>query len=221
MCPGGTFNPATGDIHPTKLGYQVMAGVVSASFFDHVFQEFNNWVVSGTFGLKKLNQTITLPQGSTFNGEAAINLLTESGPLTGTFAIPSFEATIKLLGIPAKVGLAITQVGTVEGSVEKSKTVQGDVTLSAPVKANVGFTTISILGLTIPTKCQSTVPLQLPLVDDLTVNELLTTGSHFTGTTTFPTVTCEGSLGTLEASVLNSLFAGPSNPYSITISPPA
>jgi lysophospholipase L1-like esterase len=221
MCPGGTFNPATGDIHPTKLGYQVMAGAVSASFFDHVFQEFNNWVVSGTFALKKLNQTITLPQGSTFNGEAAINLLTESGPLTGTFAIPSFEPTIKILGIPAKVGLEIKQVGTIEGSIEQSKTVQGDVTLSAPTKANVGYTTISILGLTIPTKCQSAQPLQLPLVDNLTVNELLTTGSHFTGTTTFPPVTCEGSLGTLEASVLNSLFAGPSNPYSITISPPA
>jgi lysophospholipase L1-like esterase len=221
MCPGGVFNPATGDIHPTKLGYEVMAGVVSASFFDHVFQEFNNWVVSGTFRLKKLNQVITLPPGSTFNGEAAINLLTESGPLTGTFAVPPFEAAIKILGIPATVGVEVTQSGTVQGSIEKSKTVDGDVTLSAPTKANIGFTTINILGLTIPTKCQSVEPLQLSLVDDLTVTELLTTGSHFMGTTTFPTVKCEGSLGILEASVLNALFSGPSNPYSITISPPA
>jgi lysophospholipase L1-like esterase len=221
MCPGGVFNPETGDIHPTKLGYEVIAGVVKASFFDHVFQEFNNWVVSGTFGLKKLNQSITLPAGSTFNGEAAVNLLTESGPLTGSFAIPSFEAPIKILGIPAKVGLEITQVGTTQGAIEKSKTVEGDVTLSVPTKANVGFTTLNILGLTIPTKCQSTEALQLNLLDNLTVNELLTTGSHFTGTTTFPTVTCEGPLGLLEAAVLNSLFSGPNNPYSITISPPA
>jgi lysophospholipase L1-like esterase len=37
MCPGGTFNPTSpnADIHPTKLGYAVMAGVVGADFFTH------------------------------------------------------------------------------------------------------------------------------------------------------------------------------------------
>ncbi len=34
MCPGGKFSPA-GDIHPTKLGYQVMAGVVSFEYLTH------------------------------------------------------------------------------------------------------------------------------------------------------------------------------------------
>ena len=34
MCPGGKFSPS-GDIHPTKLGYQVMAGVVSLEFLTH------------------------------------------------------------------------------------------------------------------------------------------------------------------------------------------
>jgi lysophospholipase L1-like esterase len=34
MCPEGKFNPA-GDIHPTKLGYQVMAGVVALEFLTH------------------------------------------------------------------------------------------------------------------------------------------------------------------------------------------
>jgi lysophospholipase L1-like esterase len=34
MCPGGKFSPS-GDIHPTKLGYQVMAGVVSFQFLTH------------------------------------------------------------------------------------------------------------------------------------------------------------------------------------------
>ena len=28
MCPGGTYNPATGDIHPTDLGYGVYGGLV-------------------------------------------------------------------------------------------------------------------------------------------------------------------------------------------------
>jgi lysophospholipase L1-like esterase len=35
MCPGGTFNPLTGDIHPSKLGYRVLAGVVALSFLTH------------------------------------------------------------------------------------------------------------------------------------------------------------------------------------------
>ena len=37
MCPGGTFNPASpeADIHPTKLGYAVFAGVVAAGWLTH------------------------------------------------------------------------------------------------------------------------------------------------------------------------------------------
>jgi lysophospholipase L1-like esterase len=37
MCPGGKFNPASpeADIHPTKLGYAAMAGVVTATYLSH------------------------------------------------------------------------------------------------------------------------------------------------------------------------------------------
>jgi lysophospholipase L1-like esterase len=37
MCPGGTFNPTSpnADIHPTTLGYGVMAGVVGVDFYSH------------------------------------------------------------------------------------------------------------------------------------------------------------------------------------------
>jgi lysophospholipase L1-like esterase len=37
MCPGGVFNPSSpeADIHPTKLGYAVMAGVVGAAYLSH------------------------------------------------------------------------------------------------------------------------------------------------------------------------------------------
>jgi lysophospholipase L1-like esterase len=35
MCPGGTFNPVTGDLHPSKLGYGVLAGLVGVSFLTH------------------------------------------------------------------------------------------------------------------------------------------------------------------------------------------
>ncbi|HSZ14332.1 MAG TPA: SGNH/GDSL hydrolase family protein [Solirubrobacteraceae bacterium] len=37
MCPGGTFNPTSpnADIHPTTLGYGVMAGIVGVDFYTH------------------------------------------------------------------------------------------------------------------------------------------------------------------------------------------
>ena len=37
MCPGGTFNPTSpnADIHPTTLGYGVMASVLGVDFFTH------------------------------------------------------------------------------------------------------------------------------------------------------------------------------------------
>jgi lysophospholipase L1-like esterase len=37
MCPGGTFNPTSpnADIHPTTLGYAVMAGVLGVDFYTH------------------------------------------------------------------------------------------------------------------------------------------------------------------------------------------
>ena len=37
MCPGGVYNPASpkADIHPTKLGYGVLAGVITVDFLTH------------------------------------------------------------------------------------------------------------------------------------------------------------------------------------------
>jgi lysophospholipase L1-like esterase len=35
MCPGGIFNPVTGDLHPNKLGYGVLAGVVGSTWLTH------------------------------------------------------------------------------------------------------------------------------------------------------------------------------------------
>lgn len=191
----------------------------SASAFT-IKSSFTNWVVSGTLTAKKLNQTITLPEGSTFNGEASVELATITGTVTGVVAIPPFNTTLKILGIPATVGLTFTQVGTVAGSIEPSKTEPKDVILSVPTNANIGFTTVSILGLTIPTSCETSKPASLPLKDELTLVELLTVGSHFTGTTSFPSVRCGGLLGPIEGALLTTLFSGPNNPFAIAITPP-
>jgi hypothetical protein len=186
-----------------------------------IHEEFKNWVVSGSLDVKKLNQPIPLPEGSRFNGTASIHLETQSGPLSGTISVPPFNAPIKILGLPATVGLEITQVGMIEGSIEASTSVPGDFSLSVPTKANIGFSSITIFGLKIPTKCVTSEPLAFNLLDTLSLEELLSVGASFTGTTKFPSVKCEGALGTLESVVLTALFSGPNNPYSITISPPA
>jgi IPT/TIG domain len=217
--------PGTGTVDVTVTA---PAGTTSTSTADRftyepatIRVEFTNWVLSGALALKKLDQPITLPAGATFNGSAMLNAQTLSGPLTGSVAVPPFNAIVKILGIPATIGLEFSESGSVEGSIEQSKTVPGDLALSVPSKENVSFTTIGILGLQIATKCQTTEPLSLPLLAELSAGELLATGAHFTGTTTIPPVKCEGSLASLESAVLTALFSGRGNPYSLSIAPPA
>jgi alpha-tubulin suppressor-like RCC1 family protein len=211
----------TVDVTVTTEGGTSPTSTADHFTYEPIRTEFKNWVVSGGLGLKKINQPIMLPAGATFNGSAALNPQTLSWPLTGLFAIPSFNVVVKILGVPATIGLEFSEVGSVEGSIELSRRTPGDLSLSVPTKENVAFTTIGILGIRIATKCHTTEPLSLPLVTELPGGELLTTGAHFMGTTTMPPVSCEGKNATLESAVLTALFSGSSNPYSIAIAPPA
>jgi hypothetical protein len=201
----GHENTGTASFHVTVLSHQVI----------------ENWLVAGTVHLNKLNQELTLPAGSTFNGAANLNLETATGPLTGSIAVPPFSETAKILGIPVTVGLEFSEVGTIAGSIEPSKTVAGDLALSAPYDTNIHFTSLKILGITVPTKCVTAEPVAFNFLTNLTVEELAT-GWHFAGTTTIPTVKCEGgSLGTLEAAIYTGLYSGPNNTFAISITPPA
>jgi alpha-tubulin suppressor-like RCC1 family protein len=205
---------------------QTLAGTSSAGSADQfsyepptVHGEFSNWVLSGALHIRKLNQEIALPEGSRFNGTASINLETQSGPLSGTVTVPGFNAMLKILGTPATVGMEFTQVGSIEGSIAASTAIPGDFSLSLPTRANIGFSSITIFGLKIATKCVTSEPLAFNLLATLPLEELLSTGAQFMGTTKFPTVKCEGTNGSLVSSILTSLFSGPSNPYSFTIGP--
>jgi hypothetical protein len=51
---------------------------------------FTNWQVGGNLGVKKLNQNIPLPAGSTFNGSANLT----QGTITGDTTIPNFTTTV-------------------------------------------------------------------------------------------------------------------------------
>jgi hypothetical protein len=215
--------PGTGTVDLTVTTEGGTSPVGSADRFTFVpptiQQELTNWVISGALEIGKLNQEITLPEGSRFNGTASINLETQSGPISGTITVPPFNVMVKILGLPAAVGLEFTQVGSIEGSIAASTTIPGDFNLSLPAKANVGFSSITIFGLKIATKCATSEPLAFNLLDTLSLEELLSAGARFMGTTKFPTVKCEGTNGTLVSTILTSLFSGPSNPYSITLAP--
>jgi hypothetical protein len=180
--------------------------------------EYKNWVVSGTVTDKKLGQAIALPEGARFNGSAEANTETGNGSVKGTVTIPPFTAPLKLFGLlPVSLGLTLTEVGTLEGTLVKS----GMETLSMPLKLNVGVTGLKLLGLSVPTKCAAKEPLTLGLSDNPSFEELLSTGFSFTGTSTIPTFNCEGGLlGTLFGQVLSALLSGPENPYAIKFAPP-
>jgi pimeloyl-ACP methyl ester carboxylesterase len=183
--------------------------------------ELKNWVVSGSLTPKRVNQPITLPAGSTFNGSAEVNTQTGAGSVEGNLSIPPFAAALRLFGLlPTTLGVTLTQVGAVKGTVTEAA--GGQETLSVPVSLSMGITSIQILGLTIPTQCTTAEPIALNLTTTLTREELLTKGWSFTGTTTLPKIKCGGGfLGSLFGFVLTGLLSGPENPYAIKITAPA
>lgn len=127
--------------------------------------QFKNYVVSGYLTPRLLNEPVTLPQGSTFNGSTEIEVIELDdlhGTLTGTVAVPPFTAKLKLLGlIPTEVGLTFTQVGQPEGTIVSSPhsncTGPGSTAgpgsqvctlVTVPTKANLGITFLNAsLGL--------------------------------------------------------------------------
>jgi hypothetical protein len=200
-----------------------------------IHQVFTNWVVSGSLTPKKLNEPVVLPKGSTFNGEANVEIPGFHGTITGTVFVPPWNATVKLLGlVPSTVGLTFKQIGNAEGTVVPDPEAAVDcpnanpeeggslcVTVSVPTKANLGITVVGLLGINVPTQCETAEPITLPLSTHLTVRELFVSGPRFKGTATIPPIKCEGLSGIALGLLLTTLISGPENPYAIGIAPPA
>jgi hypothetical protein len=167
---------------------------------------FTNYKVGGSLTVKKLNQSITLPDGSTFNGSA--NLTTSQ--LSGHVFIPEFTSTIRVLGIP-------TQVTT---KLDEAQPVQGTITVDPNFTIHIRSTTSAILRikklrlglLSVPTTCRTSEPIQLTLNYDGPLSYPL----NFNGTTTIPSLTGCGLLGP----TLGTLLSGPGNAYHVTLGPP-
>jgi hypothetical protein len=212
-------------------GAMGVASATASAYENNVHVPFKNWVVSGTITPKKLNEPITLPPGSVFNGEAVFGLFTFTGKVTGSIFVPPFNATLKILGIPETVGITLTQAGTVEGFLAPSSQPAVDcpgatgsgsfcVTMSVPAKVNMEITVVGVLGIDVPTHCNTSEPITFNGVNSLTAKELLLQGPHFTGTTTLPTIICHGLDGPILGPVMTDLISGPENPYELGIAPP-
>jgi hypothetical protein len=192
---------------------------------------FENWKLSGSLTVKKLNEQVVLPNGSTFNGVAEVSRFTAQeieGTLTGKIFVPPFKASLKIAGlIPATVGVTFTQVGQAEGTLSTASPTSPQcanahfhgvcVLTSATTKAIIGLTVVGVLGIEVPTQCQTSEPVVFNLTNISTLPELIESGARFTGTVTIPSITCEGLTGLVLGPAITLLMSGPENPYSLKI----
>lgn len=184
---------------------------------------YSSWTLSGSITDKRLGQSFSLPAGATFSGSAQLNSYTGEGSVAGNLSIPPFTANFTLFGlVPAKLSLTLMQSAPLEGTLSRDQAATEDELLQLPTGLRLGVSSIGILGLEIPTSCQTRSPLQLQLQDALSVEALLGTGWSFSGTTAIPGFACSGGfLGRLFGEVLGDLLSGPENPYSLQVSAPA
>jgi hypothetical protein len=182
-----------------------VVSVPAASAADIVLP-FTNYKVGGSLTVKKLNQSITLPAGSTFNGSA--NLTTQQ--LSGNVFIPEFTSTIKVLGVPTQVTTKLDEAQPAQGTIKLDST---GVHIRSTTSAILRIKKLRLGLLGVPTTCRTAEPIQLTLNYDGPLAFPLA----FDGTTTIPRLTGCGLLGP----TLGTLLSGPGNPYHVTLAPPS
>jgi len=167
------------------------------------------WNLTGTMTLATMqNQVVTLPSGANFSSDANI---TRNALSNSTLAVPDFSTTLKVVGIPTKVGLRITQVGAPSGTV--SLDTSGQLHIHGSTSVNITITSLDGIGVG---SCTTETPVVLPLNFDGPVSAMGSGGLTFTGTTTFPKIK-----GCLTSSIITSLMSGPGQGYTFTVAPPA
>jgi hypothetical protein len=190
----------------------------------HIYKpQYKKWTVSGNVLTDKHNgRAVTLESG-TFDGSGEVNRETGAGSLSGTISTPRDTSSVELGGSQGDPSLDITlsPVGAVAASTANSGGLEQ---LSAPLEVHIGFTKIG----NHPIDCETAEPVQLKLADTLDLEELLTQGWHFTGTTTIPEITCEARGGHKDPSpedlslgqALSAAFSGSENHFSLAITAP-
>jgi hypothetical protein len=190
----------------------VVASLGAVSAASAATFSFTNWTTTGSLTIAKLKQSVKLPPGSTFNG--SLDFSTDK--LTGHVSIPQFTARLSVLGVPVDATLQFVEAQPVSGTV----TLGATSTISATASATIHITRLSspllpILNLAGPS-CQTSSPVVLPLSASAPLLQLFS-GATFNGTTTIPLLRGCG----LATPLLNLLMAGPNNPFTVSIAPPA
>jgi hypothetical protein len=205
----------------------------SAAFTLH----FTNYTVSGFLKPKLLNEPVTLPPGSTFNGSASLEVVeigNFTGTITGDVFVPPFTASLRVLGlIPTEVGVTFKQIGKPAGTIATTarSNCSGPenvgpgsnicVALNVPTKAVLGITLKSVSVLEPPRdKCETAEPVTFPLKTTATLSELISKGLNFKGEATIPPIRCEGLEGIVMGLTLTAAMSGPDNEYELAIAPP-
>jgi hypothetical protein len=168
---------------------------------------FNDYQVGGTLSLKKLGQSVTLPEGSTFNGSADL----ATGALSGDVFIPEFTSTIRVLGVPTQVTTRLDQAQPVQGTLALNP--DGTISIRSTTSAVLRIRKLRLGLLSVPTTCRTAEPIVLSLNYDGPFAFPIA----FDGSTTIPRLTGCGLLGP----TLGLLLSGPGNGYHLTLSPPA
>ncbi|HEV2982379.1 MAG TPA: hypothetical protein VGX51_13195 [Solirubrobacteraceae bacterium] len=212
-------------------------GASPASAENSLTVPLKNWAVYGELTAKKLNEQVVLPKGSTLNGEAVLTSLglengkeEQIGTIKGKLFVPPFKAPLKIAGVgtlvDASADIKITQVGEAEGTISEVPLPQCTnswvgldcLVVTVNSLANLDLTAAGVAGVEVPTNCETTEPILLPIKAMLTSAELVFE-THASGLATIPPFKCEGLQGPVVATALDLLLAGPENPFKLGLAP--
>lgn len=177
---------------------------------DHIVQ-LRDWTLSGTASLAKLRQTLTLPSGSLFSGDANLTKRT----LTGGIEVPPFFTTIDILGLKIRTAIKLVPTGAISGSIQLLDNGNLRIRGNAPVIVRVESLQLGVINL--GTNCRTSRGVQIPLAFDGPVSALGAGALRFNSVATFPTFTDCGAYGPL----LSALISGSGNRFILTQTPPA
>jgi hypothetical protein len=205
----------------------VLVGATQASAAIKLTTTMSNWPVTGFLTPKKTNEAINIPQGATFNGAAELSLgETITGTIHGSVFVPPIHTTVKFLGVPTEVEATFQTVGEPVGTIETDPNkadcagqegASNCLTATVPTKANLGVTEVGLLGIGVPTHCETSEPVAFLLHEHVSFLELVIKGTHFTGEVTIPPMKCEGLESLVLSPLMTELISGPENQFELNI----
>lgn len=170
--------------------------------------EVTDWRVVGTIGLAKLHQTVDLPAEATFSG----NVDMVDGKMDGELNLPVLTNAVRILGIKVRTTSQLIPTGSFDGDVTVHP--DGRIDMRATSRAYMEIRSVSIGSLTIPLKCRTATPIEMPLESSGTMS--LDFRPSFSGTMTIPRFIGSGPISWL----VTMLVSGPGNEFQIALELP-